>query len=92
MGEGISYSVDRTNPSNKKYWNFPSVPSKTGSESQQVASRAEKATFSERRGKEGMIAKWAAGLMAAATVFFMLAGPLAAAEKTILLDIPGCST
>lgn len=39
-----------------------------------------------------MFGKWVLGLMAAAMVFFILAGPLAAAEETILLDIPGCGS
>jgi hypothetical protein len=40
---------------------------------------------------EGMIAKRAVGFTAAAMVLFLLGGPLAAADRTILLDIPGCS-
>jgi hypothetical protein len=39
-----------------------------------------------------MIMKRALGRTAAAMVFLMVAWPLAAAEKTILLDIPGCSS
>jgi hypothetical protein len=39
-----------------------------------------------------MIGKRILGLSAAAIVFFVLAWPLAAAEKTIHLDIPGCSS
>lgn len=38
-----------------------------------------------------MIAKRAVGFTAAAMVLFTLGGPLAAADRTILLDIPGCS-
>ncbi len=44
------------------------------------------------RGEDGVMGKRVLGLMAAAMVFLILAGPLAAAEETLLLDIPGCGS
>jgi hypothetical protein len=38
-----------------------------------------------------MVAKRTFGFTATAMVVFLLAGPLAAADRTVLLDIPGCS-
>jgi hypothetical protein len=56
-----------------------------------VVSPAREATFSLPKEEDGMIGKRVLGLMAAAITFFALVWPLAAAEKTFHLDIPGCS-
>lgn len=69
---------------------FPRFCLRRGPEFPRLASALRMAAFSGRKGR-GMIAKRTLGFTAAAIVLFLLAGSLAAADRTVLLDIPGCS-
>jgi hypothetical protein len=73
----------------KNCWHFPSILFKKREKG--TRHPTQEMPHSLWEGEDDMIGKRICGLMAAVFVFIILAWPLAAADKTVHLDVPGCS-
>jgi hypothetical protein len=72
------------------FWIFLGLPSKKGPD-RTGAIRPEATMIPRMRGRV-MMGKRILGLIGAALMLLVVATPLAAAEKTVQLEIPGCTS
>jgi len=72
------------------FWIFLRLPSKKGPAPDETIPSGKR--VSHEVGEKAMMGKKTLGLIGAALAFLLVAGPLAAAEKTFQFDVPGCNS